>query len=159
LLVLLCDRIQKIAWVGNIDLEVEFIITDASTGSPISGAHIDVLSEGGFYDGGHKHEWEQFIMVADSEGRTSKECRNSMCCGIQSGLRFTDTFAVHMPWWLFRATAPGYESSEREGLNVLKYSRQVIKVGPRQAKVVVPVPLHKSLGEPGAPHDRSELEQ
>lgn len=49
LMLLLFGASQGIYWVGQTDLTVEFVITDADTGKPIEGAGITVHSYGGFY--------------------------------------------------------------------------------------------------------------
>jgi hypothetical protein len=139
LLVWGCDRIQTIYWVGSTDLEVEFVVTDAISGLPLSGAQIEVKSEGGFYE---QRDEREFTLVADPDGIARKECRNSMCFGTQSGLRFTDTYVVHLPCWLFRVTAPNYEPSDWVDLDVWENVSRVQRVGPGRAKLVVPASLH-----------------
>jgi hypothetical protein len=134
------DRVQMIHWVGGTDLEVVFVVTDADSGSPIPGAEIKVWSEGGFYEGPDKGE---FALLAGARGEARKVCRDSMCFGTRSGLGFTDTYVVHLPFWHFRVVAPGHEPSEWVDLDVLEYRRQVQRAGPRRARVVVPVSLHR----------------
>jgi hypothetical protein len=56
---------------------------------------------------------------------------------------FTDTFVVHLPYWRFRVVADGYEPGEWTELDVPQYIRQARRAGPRKAKLVVPVSLHK----------------
>src|SRR5262245_23622374 len=109
LLALGFDRLQMIAWVGSTDLEVEFAIPETGTGQPVPSASVEVESDGGFYE---EREPQQFELSADADGVARKECRDSMCFGDQSGLRFTDTFVVHLPWWRFRVSAAGYQPSE-----------------------------------------------
>src|ERR1051325_1169133 len=77
------DRLMLVRWVGRTDLEVEFAVTDAESGQSVPGAQIEVQSEGGFYDEDYK---QAFTLTADSGGRASKVCRDSMCFGTQSGL-------------------------------------------------------------------------
>ena len=115
LLLWVCDSAQGISWVGSTDLAVEFMVTELGSGNPISGARVEIQSEGGFYEEPEKGE---FVLSADKNGVARKECRNNMCCGTRSGLRFTDTFSVHMPWWLYRVSAPGFQSSEWAGINM-----------------------------------------
>lgn len=140
------DRVQMIRWVGSTDLEVEFTVIDAATGNPIHGARIEVQSEGGFYV---ERDKQEFVLVAGPEGVARKVCQRSMCFGTQSGLRFTDTFVVHLPWWQFRVVADGYEPRERTELDGPEYVRQVRRAGPGKAKLVVPVSLHKLHPVPG----------
>jgi hypothetical protein len=154
LLVWGCDRFQTIYWVGSTDLEVEFAVTDAATGGPLPGSRVEVQSEGGFYAEDFKQE---FALTADAGGSARKECPRSMCFGTQSGLRFTDTFVVHLPFWRYRGVAEGYESSEWADLDVLELRRQVRRAGPGKAKLVVPVSLHKRHAEPGAAPNGTSL--
>jgi hypothetical protein len=136
------DRTQMIAWVGGIDLEVEFVVTEADTGRPIPSARVEVQSEGGFYEEGE--EPQPFDLVADADGVARKECRESMCFGKQSGLLFTNTFSVHLPWWRFQVSAADYQPTEWVELDVPDYSRRVQRSGPSKARLVVPVSLLKS---------------
>lgn len=140
LLVWCCDRFQTIQWVGHTNLEIDFAVTDATTGSPIRGARVEVQSEGGFYEENFKQD---FVLTTDVGGNARRECRQSMCFGTESGLRFTDTFAVHLPYWRYRVVADGYEPIEWADLDVLELRRQVRRDGPGKAKLVVPVSLHR----------------
>jgi hypothetical protein len=146
LLVWGCDRSQRIYWVGSTDLEVEFRVSAAGSGAPVPGARVEVQSEGGLYE---EHEKQEFMLETDAGGVSRKECRGSMCFGTQSGLRFTDTYVVHLPWWRFRVSAPGYEASEWANLDVPEYVHQVQQVGPRRARLVVPVSLQESRASGG----------
>jgi hypothetical protein len=145
------DRVQLIYWVGGTDLEVEFVVTDAATGEPVEAAEIGILSEGGFY---RERDEKQFALRTDREGVARRVCHDGMCFGTQSGLRFTDTYHVHLPWWFFRVSAPGYEGMEPVYLDEPEYVRQVRRVGPRAAKVVVKVRIRK-LGALARPSCRS----
>jgi hypothetical protein len=144
LLVWGCDRLQTIYWVGSTDLEVKFAIINADTGDPIPGARVEVHSEGGFYEERGKQE---FDLVADASGVARKECRKSMCFGARSGLGFTDTFAVHLPWWRYRVSAEGFEPSEWAELDAPEFRRRARRVGPGEAILVVPESLHRMHAE------------
>jgi hypothetical protein len=138
LLLLLLQAVQVIDWVGQTDLEVEFAVADAATGGPVPGAAIDIHSEGGFYE---ERQPRDFRLVAGADGRASYLCRGSMCFGRDGLLRHT--FAVHLPWWQFRVSAPGYEPTEPVDLDVLEFRRAARPVGPGRSKLVVPVSLHR----------------
>lgn len=140
LLVWGCDRVQTIRWVGSTDLDVVFAVTDVSNGSPVPGARVEVQSEGGLYAEPDK---QQFVLVAGADGVARKECQQSMCFGTQSGLGFTNTFVVHLPWWRFRVVADGFKSGEWIDLDVPEYIRQVQRTGPGKTVLVVPVSLLK----------------
>jgi hypothetical protein len=135
------DRLGGIYWVGRTDLEVEFVVTEAGSDRPVPGARIEVRSEGGFYE---EREKQEFVLHADGGGAVSKVYRSSMCFGKRSGLGFTDTFAVHRPWWLVRVSAEGYQRSEWLEVNSSEYARQVRRIGPGKAKVTIPVALRKN---------------
>jgi hypothetical protein len=144
LLVFGCDRIQMMDWVGSADLEVRFAICDAIAEMPIPGAQIEVRSEGGFYE---EQDKQVFVLTAGPDGLAKKECRSSMCFGTASGLGFTNTFVVHLPWWRFRVVAHGYHPGEWTELDVPEYIRQAKRVGPSKARLVVQVKLHKMPAE------------
>ena len=151
LLVWGCDRLQTVYWVGSTDLEVKFAMTDAVTGDPIPSAQVEVHSEGGFYE---ERGRQEFVLVADANGVAHKECRNSMCFGARSGLGFTNTFAVHLPWWRYRVVAEGFEPGEWAELDVLEFRRQVRRAGPGKTTLVVPVSVHRRPAEADAAADR-----
>jgi hypothetical protein len=134
------DGLQKICWVGFTDLEIVFVVTDVDSGRPVEGAKIAVHTGGGIY---REHEEKPFELVTDADGTARRVCHDSMCSGTQSGLAFTDTFAVHLPWWDFRVTAPGFRSSQRLLLDVAEYGHQVQRLPDRSAQLVVRVPLLK----------------
>src|SRR5262245_191952 len=77
LLVWGCDRASLCAWVGATDLEVEFVVTDA-TGQPVPWARIDVQSDGGFY---RECDEKAFTLTADSAGTARRVCHHAMCYG------------------------------------------------------------------------------
>lgn len=138
LAVWLLDCVQTVHWVGDTDLEVEFRVSDAVAGQPIPGARIVVRSEGGFYK---ERTVTDYTFVTDDDGAARKVCQDSMCFGTQSGLKFTNTFAVHLPWWTCVVAADGYQSSEPIVLDRIEYRRAVQRIGPGQTKLVVPVTL------------------
>lgn len=141
------DRFVRSLWVGSTDLMVEFVVTDATSSGPVPGARVEVQSQGGFY----AEDFEQeFALTADAGGLASKECLRCECYGSDSGLRFTDTFAVYLPYWRYRVVAEGYESTEWANLYALEHARQVQRTGPRHAKLIVPVTLAKSHADPTA---------
>jgi hypothetical protein len=136
------DRVRAIVWVGSTDLEIVFAVTDAAKGEPIPGARVEVRSEGGRYeeDGVSQRDHKQeFVLVAGADGVARKECRNCMCFGRRSGLGFTDTFAVHLPFWEYRVVAEGYEPSEWADLEVSRGQEQRLDGG--KSRLVVRVPL------------------
>src|SRR5262245_12489382 len=126
------DGVLTIHWVGAADLAVEFAVTDAATDSPVPGAWVEVQSEGGLYE---EREKLEFVLPAGADGVARRECRGCLCFGTQSGLRLTDTFAVHLPWWRFRAVADGYQPGEWACLDVPEHVGQARPDGPGRARL------------------------
>lgn len=126
-------------WVGATDLEVAFTVSNAGTGNPLSGARIEVQSEGGFYAEDFKQE---FVLVADDDGVARKTCRRSMCFGCARGWS-KGSFGVHRPWWRFRAVAEGYEPGEWADLNVPGCGQVIPPTRSSKPMLLVPVLLHK----------------
>jgi hypothetical protein len=129
---------QTVCWVGGTDLEVEFAVVDASTGGPVAGATIDVHSEGGFYE---EREPQDFVLVTGPDGCVGRLCRRCTCFGT-SGWNI-DTYCVHLPWWQYRVSAPGYRPTERAELDVPGNQRKVRR-GKPAATLRVEVPLEKA---------------
>jgi hypothetical protein len=130
-------------WVGSTDLEIEFVVTEAGSGGPVPGARVEVHSEGRFSEEPDKGA---FVLVADAGGVARKECLGSTCFGTRSALGFTDTYVVGLPWWRFRVVAPGFEPCDWLDLDLPEHVRQVQRVRPHRARLVIPVSLHKSRG-------------
>lgn len=135
------DRLMMIYWVGSADLTIEFVVTDQVTGQPVPVGRVEVKSDGGLYAEDFKQE---FILEADAGGVARKECPRCMSFGTQSGLRYTDTYIVHLPEWRFRTTADGYEPGEWEFLDAPEHVRRVHRVGPGRAALTMPVALRKA---------------
>lgn len=138
-----------ILWVGNTDLTVEFEVTDVESGAPIQGADISILSEGGFNADGDRLRQaglrrEELKLTTDDTGVARYLCRDSMCCGEQSTLRFTDTLSVYLPRWRVTVGAVGYTAHEPFILEERPNRRKEQRDGPRRAKLVVPIKLSKS---------------
>ena len=131
------DQVLFYSWVGYTELEIEFVVTDS--GRPVPGASVQVHSEGGFFKGGE--EEEDFVLVTDGNGIARTSCDDVWCSGEKSGLRLTDTYDVYMPWWQFQVTAPDYHASECYFLASREFNKQVQRLGPGKAKLVVPIQL------------------
>ncbi len=67
-----------------------------------------------------------------------------MCFGSRGFLK--DTYAVHLPWWWFHATASGYTDTEPSYLDVLENRRQVQR-GDTFATIEISVPLQKGTAQ------------
>jgi hypothetical protein len=131
LLVVAYDRLWAIYWVGSTDLEIEFVITEAGSGAPVRDARIEIQSDGGFYE---ERDKQEFALVTDLDGVARKVCVDSICFGSRSGLGFTDTFVVHLPYWRYQVIADGYAPREWVSLNVPERVDEVRRIDPRKAK-------------------------
>jgi hypothetical protein len=139
---------ERFKWVGVTDLEIECVVTDAVTGEPLKGATVQVRSEGGLWA---ERDEQQFSLVTDAGGSVKRLCKECLCFGTSG--RNIDTYFVHLPWWYYQATAPGYAPSEWTYLDTPENVRQVQR-GKPAAKLVVRTELKKKPAEPGAAADR-----
>jgi hypothetical protein len=135
LLVWGCERSLGIYWLGDTDLEVEFVVTESGSESAIPGAQILVDS----YEG---HNKQQFELFTDQRGLAHKQCGYTYCCGFRSTLGITNTFSVDVPAWWFQVRADGFEPSEWVDLVALESTRHQ-RIGPDKAKLAVPVALKR----------------
>jgi hypothetical protein len=134
------DRAYFVEWVGSTDLEIEFLVKDMDTGAPIVGAEVGIHPEGGYFDA---RDQKEITLKTGADGICQRLCENSTCAGRQSGLRITNTYAIRLPGWWCWVSAPGYKPIDPIYLNERNYARQVQRVGPHRAKLVVKVFLEK----------------
>jgi hypothetical protein len=126
-------------WVGSTDLEVVFEVKDASSNKPVSGAIVDIASEGFLYG---DHEPHEFSLITDADGIATYGCVHNMCYGTKGpGI---DTFNAHMPQWFFSVGAPGYNSTEQSWLDSLKPRPHAKRSGPHRSKLVVAIALYNN---------------
>ncbi len=128
-------------WVGGTDLSVEFLVTDAESGQPISEARIEIESYGGLYQ---DRDEKEFTLTADAAGVARKECKENLCSGKQSGLNLNNTFHVALPDWRYRVVAKGYNSGDWIFLSSPEPRRNVQRVGVGKTRLVIPVQLPRS---------------
>ena len=134
---------QGVYWVGDRDLEVTFVVTDAETDQPIAGAEIDVQKgrEGAFCsdcDG-------PFKLITDAQGSSRRICKNCMCYGYSGGqplFRRKDTFSSHTPDWVFRVSSPGHEKSDPIYIGEPEF-RRTIQRGDQFATMEVSIKLRR----------------
>jgi hypothetical protein len=127
-----------VKWVGSTDLVVCFLVVDAATGLPIPNATIDVKNDGGLCtDQGP----QRFTIVTGVDGIAQQTCQHCICFGSRS--LFEHTYIVHLPWWYFTASAPGYSNSEPEFLD-LPLNQQRVQRGNAITKVSIPIRLKQS---------------
>jgi hypothetical protein len=124
--------VQVAWWVGHTDLLIEFIVSDADTGEPIPNAKIQIHSEGGLCE---EREKEDFQLVTGSTGKVQRLCRQCMCFGTRGWN--IDTFEVHLPWWSYRVSAPGYVETVRTELDVQENVRRVQRLEEHSSLVVL----------------------
>ena len=131
--------VQRVHWVGQTDVEVSLVVTDAATGQAIPKATIHIRVErGGFSD---DPEPREFTITADENGHAKHLCKNCMSYG-STGF-FEDTFFIHLPWWWFSATAANYSDSDSAYLDMPDHARQVHR-GKPFATVTIPIRLRQS---------------
>jgi hypothetical protein len=136
------DRYKRMNWIGYTDLEIEVEVTDATSGKPIPGAHIEVQSWGTMEDG--DDEERKFDLYANANGVVHQEFGKTKCSGCLSGLRFTDTFHVYRPWWYFQITAAGYEPSDPIDLHLSGNRWKAKRTGGGRSKLFVDVSLQRA---------------
>lgn len=129
---------NSVKWVGRTDLLVQFCVTDAETGQPVSNATVGIRAEaGGFYDACAAR---RFTIATDTKGIAQHLCTNCMCFGSRSA--FEDTYVVHLPDWWFHAKASGYSEAEPEYLNQPVHIVRVQR-GKPSATLSVPIQLRQ----------------
>jgi hypothetical protein len=112
LLALGLDRSQMVDWIGAADLRIEFIVTDADSGRPIPETRINIVSQGGWYDGAETDCDRPFELRTNGDGIATRLVRNARTTGMTSTLRITNTYRIWIPNWKLRAIAEGYTTSE-----------------------------------------------
>jgi hypothetical protein len=134
--------VQDTKWVGSTDLEVRFIVTDASSGQPVDGATISIHQEGyGFCDS--CQDTKDFSLTTGANGTVSHRCRGCMCWGSSSVWR--STFRVHVPTWRFSAATRGHAESAAVWLQDSPYARQGKS---REKDAVLEIPIHLAPAAP-----------
>ncbi len=130
---------HSLKWVGHTDLEVTFVVSDATTGQPIPHATIHIRAEPGGFCADPFHP--EFSITTDKHGHARQLSTSCLCFGSKG--RFQDTFGSHLPRWSYHATADGYEATDRADLDVPENERRVQR-GVSFATVSVSIQLRKS---------------
>src|SRR5262245_27986956 len=97
------SSLHTIAWVGDKDLNVEFVVLDAGTGQPIPRAQVQIYNPHPSSLCGSEYCEEKFSRTADERGRITFFCRQCQCSGLQNWRR--DTFAIHVPAWYIEVSS------------------------------------------------------
>ena len=139
--VVLWDRGQVMLWVGRTDLTVVIEVTDAWTGSPISGATLELEEhpDGVFEEG--VEGITSVTLQCDENGIARVERGEVRCVGKRSGLGWTDTFVVYPQLCRVRASAPKYTSGDWANLWEEPHRNETRRDGPGRSKLVIPVTL------------------
>lgn len=142
--VALCDRSAMSSWVGQTELEIEFVVTRDGTGEPVEGATIALTLDRDFWYSDERvlGARRESSLQTDRDGIASCVRPDSMCYGTESGLRCTNTYFVSLPPWHCQASAAGFEPSQPVNL-VTEYYGRAKRIAPGKAKVVVPICLRK----------------
>jgi hypothetical protein len=135
LVVLLYDRSEVILWAGVVDLDIEFIVTDADDSQPIKAAAVAM-------DTSTDSTEESFSLKTNRNGRASRAL-HLMSAGGSSRLGFINTYGVNLPDWCFQVSAPGYTSSEQTALHSTEVLGRIKRLEPGRAELVLPVALRK----------------
>lgn len=130
---------QTIEWVGQTDVEVRFVVTNAEAGQPIPNAavHITAAESGGCCDDAPQPE---FTITTDQSGFAEYRATNCLCFGSKGP--FKDTFTSHLPQWSFHVTAAGFFATDPEYLSARENVSRVQRGG-SFATLSVPVRLRK----------------
>jgi hypothetical protein len=133
------DRSDIVRWVGSTNLTVEFVVTDSDTGEAIAGT--EILA----YPGDGYPNEIPLRLITDRDGVARWEGKRTSG-GTSSGLRFTDTFSVHLPDWMLVVSAPGYQQPDVSYVNEPggPFRGKAVETGPNHWRLVVPIALRKS---------------
>jgi hypothetical protein len=129
-----------IHWVGAKDLEITFVVTELGTGQRVSDAKVEIVAgDAPFCDGSRK---PPFHLVTDADGVVRSFHKQCMCFGTEGWIKWrrVDTFAMHIPDWVVRVSAPGYAAS---GEFQLGNFQRGLERGQDFAKLEIPVTLAK----------------
>lgn len=121
-------------WTGTATLNVEFRVTDAKTGSPISNAQIEVR----LLDHGPDpaHGIYAFTLTTNQDGRAIRTEQVSHS-GKDAPFGLGNTQAAYVPTWGARATAKGFDAGALIGVSNLDQT----PTGPAAYHVLVPMTL------------------
>lgn len=137
------DQTGVVHAVGKTDLEIEFLVTDESSGSPIPSAHLEVQTEDDSLSVMHEVIVDE---QTDIHGVVSRLQTGAGCCWRRSTLGLRDAFSVDVPMWRYRVSADGYEETDWFYLSLEADQKQHLHwVESGKSKLVVPVELRKSL--------------
>jgi hypothetical protein len=139
--VLLIDRSVVTKGVGFTNLDVDFVVKDEITNEPVNLARIEIISDGGFYDGA-RNVTGKMDLEADATGLANRRLRGVMFTDSESRLGITRSYHVRIPYWRVRATATGYHDGPWIDLTE-QYTGKTQHEGPQFDRLTVRIPLKK----------------
>jgi len=99
-------------WVSHCDLEITFVVMDADTGDPVSGAAVRVVHAELARD---RENLPSF--TTDTNGTAIHWCRGVTCSGSSNTVMpWRNTFGAQLPSWMVQAVAPNYGEGEIQEL-------------------------------------------
>ena len=137
---LIFEQSQKVAWVGKVDLEVEFFVTDSESNSPVPNSMIELRHS---EPSTHMDDADAIRIATDQSGMAVHKFQDIQNHGTYSRLKFTNTYGFSVPMGRFRATAQDHEPSAWRILNERNFLAQVQKSGVGLIRLTVRVPLHR----------------
>jgi hypothetical protein len=145
LVALVTPAYHAIAWRAYVDVEIEFVVTDAEIGKPIAGANVAILYEDVNLcaDRGQA----PFSLRTNAQGVARRSCKECPCSGTTGGPR--DAWGISIPAWLVQVTAPGYRPSALFPLETPQNGRR-FQPGKDFVRLTVPVGLRRT-GRPFEP--------
>jgi hypothetical protein len=114
-----------VVWVGQTDLQVVFIVSDAENKTPVPSAVMEFRKgeeENDFCREKSDEACDSFI--TDSTGRLARHWTGCRCSGRRSWVT-KDSFSLRLPGLWFRASAPGYATGRWTYLDERPYQQAV----------------------------------
>jgi hypothetical protein len=159
------DSISVEIWDGMKDLDIRFVVTDASTGDAVPYAKVEVWEElprlnssrllhavritsAPLQPGGsmlvaailsREQAWEWFEVFTDARGVTAVRCFDCWTSGRNSA--FHHTWGISLPAWRFRVSAPSYCLTGLHDLRT-EYHHQAVR-GDKVASLTVRIGLDR----------------
>jgi len=134
-----CDRSVMRIEDGDLDVEMRYQAIDLETGSPISGATVEIA------DGENTTKPLGPPLRTDVGGFASRICKDSMCSWHVSNLGFTNKFyAGGAVPWAARLSAAGYERTDWIWAGSKNREWNAEYLGNHKGRVTIRVPLRPS---------------
>ncbi len=130
--------------LGSTNLEVQFVVVDGKTGTPIEGALIQVKSYGGFYATDDEiRDAEGFSLTTNNDGLASRECKRTWVVSEELGI-FTIHRHVRIPNWVYAVGAKEYRDTEKYQLDTHENGRATEHLGSKSDRLVIRIALIRS---------------